>query len=83
MLKFIPVDNIDNATLSSVEKIDTYDGVPKEFNIFYRSENQFLPPGKTFDDLTEEEKIEVQAKYRFDPYRPGLYQSITGYGTFL
>ena len=88
MLKFIPVDDTvylttGNTADTTCGKIDTYDSVPKEFNIFFRSENQFLPEGKTFDDLTEEEKKDVQNKYRFDPYRPGVYQGITGYGTFL
>jgi len=51
--------------------------IPKELDIFWRTDNEFLPEGKTFDDLTEEEKEELRAKYRFDPLRPGIYQTIT------
>ena len=39
--------------------------------------------GKTWADLTEKEKKEAQAKYRFDPMRPGVYQGITGFGNMM
>ena len=52
--------------------------IPKEMDIFVRSEESFLPEGKTFDDLTEEEKITLRNQYRFSSYRPGIYQGITG-----
>ena len=52
--------------------------VPKELDVYCRFESDFLPPGKTLKDLTPEELKEVQDKYRFDPFKPGLYQTITG-----
>ena len=52
--------------------------IPYELDIFYRSFESFLPEGKTFDDLTEEEKKSVKNQYRFSPLRPGIYQGITG-----
>ena len=53
--------------------------VPKEFDIFYRTESEFLPGGKTFADLTPEEREKVRNQYRFDPLKPGCYQGITGF----
>lgn len=58
--------------------IDNGMTVPNELDIFFRNENEFLPPGKTFKDLTEQEKKDLINKYRFDVYRPGQYQGITG-----
>ena len=58
--------------------IDNGQEIPKEMDIFFQSEESFLPPGKTFDDLTEAEKKALQAKYRFSPFKPGLYEGITG-----
>jgi hypothetical protein len=58
--------------------------IPKdEMDIFYRTETAFLPEGKTWDDLTDVEKAEIRAKYRFDPLRPGTYQGITGFGKMI
>ena len=54
--------------------------LPKELDIFYKNISEFLPKGKTFADLTNEEKRVVLNKYRFSPYRPGQYQNITGIG---
>ena len=54
--------------------------VPDAMNIFMRTESSFLPEGKTWDDLTYEERKELQNKYRFSPFRPGMYQGITGIG---
>lgn len=54
-----------------------------EMDIFFRSEDEFLPEGKTWADLTEKELAEVRAKYRFDPMRPGMYQGITGLGPMM
>ena len=58
--------------------IQTGTEVPKELDIFCRTEYDFIPPGKTFDDLTDEEKQALKDKYRFDPLKPGIYQGITG-----
>jgi hypothetical protein len=53
--------------------------IPKdELDIFFRDIKQFLPPGKTFADLTPEELELVKNRYRFDYYRPGQYQGVTG-----
>ena len=54
--------------------------IPKDLDIFFRNEADFLPPGKTFKDLTPEEMRVLQSQYRFSPYRPGQYQNITGMG---
>lgn len=53
--------------------------IPKELDIFYRNEADFLPEGKTFAELTPEEERRLKSQYRFSPLRPGLYQSITGF----
>ena len=51
--------------------------LPKDLDIFFRNEREFLPPGKNFNDLTPEELEELKNKYRFDYLRPGIYQGIT------
>lgn len=56
------------------------DEIPKELNIFYRNLQSFIPAGKVWSDLTPDEKEEVKNQYRFSPYKPGQYQSITGFG---
>ena len=62
-------------------KVDTGDEIPKEMNIFFRNEASFLPEGKTsFDELTPEELQLLKSRYRFSPFRPGIYQGITGMG---
>ncbi|GEM_PF-4554323 len=53
--------------------------IPKEFDIFYKSVADFLPPGKTFKDLTPEEAYILVNQYRFSPFFPGIYQAITGF----
>jgi hypothetical protein len=52
--------------------------VPKELDIFFKSEASFLPEGKDFKDLTPEEEKLLQSQYRFSPLKPGMYQTITG-----
>lgn len=52
--------------------------IPKALDIFYKGEQAFLPEGKTFDDLTPEELRRLKSQYRFSPFRPGIYQGITG-----
>jgi len=54
--------------------------IPKDMDIFYRNERDFLPEGKDFADLTKEEMETLRSQYRFSPYRPGVYQGITGFG---
>ena len=63
--------------------VDNGDEVPKEWDIFYRSIEAFLPEGKTLDDLTPEELEKIKAQYRFDYLRPGIYQGITGFGHMI
>ena len=76
MLPFTPSNSQEN-TVFNVEQI------PKELEVYWSSETSFLPDGKTFDDLTSEEKAKLRSQYRFSPYRPGLYQTITGYGKMV
>jgi len=59
------------------DAVDTYDDVSKDMDVFQRSEEQFLPEGKTFEDLTDEELAQLKRQYRFDYYKPGIYQGIT------
>ena len=54
--------------------------IPYELNIFLNTEAYFLPEGKTFADLTPEELEVLRGQYRFSPFRPGMYQGITGIG---
>lgn len=54
--------------------------IPYELNIFLNTEADFLPEGKTFEDLTQEELETLRRQYRFSPFRPGIYQGITGIG---
>jgi hypothetical protein len=62
------------------QAVDPYDDVSKEMSVFKRLESQFLPEGKGFSDLTEEELSCLKNKYRFDYYKPGVYQGITSRG---
>lgn len=57
--------------------------IPKEMNIFQRTESEFLPDGKKFEDLTEEELNQLKQQYKYDYYRPGVYQAITGLGNMM
>jgi len=57
---------------------ETYMNQVKALDIFYDPEVFFIPDGKVWDELTEEEKKLVQDRYRFAPFRPGSYQGITG-----
>lgn len=73
-LKF-QVNNCDSTT------VETYTETPKDMDIFYRTEDQFLPEGKDWDDLTKEELKIARNRYRFDYLKPGYYQAISGIGT--
>ena len=55
------------------EKVSTMDEVSKDLDIFFWNEVYFMPEGKSFETLTDEERHEVRQRYRFDPYRPGVY----------
>ena len=58
--------------------IQTASIVPNELDIFSKGEQQFLPDGKTFAELTPAEEKRLKSQYRFSPFRPGIYQGITG-----
>ena len=55
------------------------DVIPKEFDIYYKAEKEFLPDGENFADLSHQQKKNVQNAYRFSPLRPGIYQGLTGF----
>lgn len=59
------------------------DDVPDELNIFFRNEAFFLPDGKTWDDLSDGEKKIARDRYRFDPMRPGMNQTLSGFGGMI
>lgn len=61
------------------EGVDTNQEIPKDFDIFYKSESEFLPKGKTYSDLTPEEMRILRSQYRFSPLRPGMYQTLSGF----
>ena len=73
MLKFTP------GISSTDTSLDISSEIPKDLDIFYRGENAFLPEGKTIEELSDSELEELKRKYRFDPLKPGLYQSISGF----
>lgn len=75
----MPLQPLESFIPASEPGISPNQDIPKnEMDIFYRVESEFLPEGKTWDDLTDKEKAELKSKYRFDPLRPGTYQGITG-----
>ena len=71
MLNFIP-----HSTAS--KSIPNNQDLPKEMDIFYKDESEFIPEGKTLSDLTPEELEDLKNKYKFSPLRPAIYQGITG-----
>jgi len=72
--KAMRVDDDHNET----DPIFNVEVIPYELNLFFRSEVSFLPPNKTFEDLTPKELQRLKGQYRFSPFRPGIYQGITG-----
>lgn len=42
-----------------------------------------IPDGTDYDSLTEEEKKRIRDKYRFSGYKPGMYQTLSGFGGML
>lgn len=63
--------------LKDYTAIPTDSEVPKELDVFCRSEGEFYPVGKTLDNMTDEEKKMAKLQYRFDFFKPGVYQGIT------
>lgn len=76
MLDFLPDD-------SPPPSVSNNQDIPKELDVFFRNEQDFLPPGKTINDLTVEELEILKNRYRFDPLRPGIYQGITAIGKMV
>jgi hypothetical protein len=77
LMPFLPLQNNDAAVVTTTGEI------PKDMNIYFRSESSFLPDGKTFATLTDEEILILKSRYRFSPYKPGMYQAITGMGSMI
>lgn len=63
--------------------VDMGSEVPKDMDIFFRSIEAFIPEGKTLEDLTPEELNKVKNQFRFDYFKPGVYQGITGLGGMI
>ena len=57
--------------------------VPKEMDIFFRDEKSFLPKGKMFEDLTDEELKKLKSQYRFSPFIPGIPQTLSGFNRMI
>ena len=57
-----------------------YQVIPDNLDIYWRTIYAFVPEGKTLEELTPEERKEVDEMYRFSPGIPGIYQGITGFG---
>jgi len=76
MMPFVP-------EVPRTEVVFDLSDVPKEFDIFWRDYASFLPPGKTIAELTDAERKAIGDMYRFTPYRPGIYQGITGMGPMV
>jgi len=51
--------------------------IPYELDVFFRSFSSFLPEGRTYESLSDKEKVSISNQYRFSPLRPGMYQGIT------
>lgn len=77
------IPNFPHSTRKKNEMVGTYDEVPKEMNIFFRSERDFVPEGKEIKSLNKKELELLRCKYRFDYYVPGQYQGITGFGNMI
>ena len=69
-------------SLKETTKVDTNSDISKCMDVFQRTEAQFLPPGKDFDDLTEGELAQLKRQYRFDYYKPGS-SNISGFGKMI
>ena len=80
MSLYQPMQFINESTKVIESPIDSWSEIPKEWDIFFREIEAFLPEGKTLDDLTPEELKKIRSQYRFDPMRPGVYQGLTGIG---
>jgi hypothetical protein len=63
--------------------VETNKDIPQDLDIFFRTINDLLPAGKTWNDLTPEEQEILKNKYRFDPMKPSQYQLITGFGPMI
>lgn len=74
----LPMGYFEPQTPEQQEAIFNPQVIPDEEEIYWRDERYWLPEGKDFSDLTEEELRLLKNKYRFDPLRPGKYGGLTG-----
>ena len=70
-------------TTSPDSAVDTNQEISKEMDIFFRTIQDFIPEGKTWDELTAEEQEIIKNQYRFDYLKPGCYQNITGFSNMI
>ena len=83
-MALLPLADIILDTPPKEDPIPNNQDIPQdEMDIFFRNEDEFLPEGKTWDELTDAEMALAKARYRFDPMRPGVYQGITGLGNMM
>lgn len=68
-----------NPDVQSNPPLDTNKDVPCQIEIYSKSLEEFFPNGKTWDEMTEEEKTKAKNQYRFQSFRPGRYQMLTGF----
>ena len=81
MSNLLKMEEFESLTPEQQEAVFNPQVIPKEDEIYWTDERYFLPEGKDFKDLTEEEKKLLRNKFRFSPLRPGCYQGITGMTT--
>jgi len=77
----LPMEEFTPLTVEQQNAIFNPQVIPDEEDIYWTDEKYWLPEGKDFKDLTEEEKKVLRNKFRFSPLRPGKYQGITGMST--
>ena len=74
-LSFNPIPHVEDPPIPNNQDISKDD-----MDIFYRNIYAFIPEGKTWEQLTSEEKKKAMDQYKYDYLRPGVYQGITGIG---
>ena len=71
------LDGENNDGSKAVNTVFDPSVIPYELDVFFRSFSSFLPEGRTYESLSDKEKVSVSNQYRFSPLRPGMYQGIT------
>jgi len=81
-MPLLPLSDVILESATKDPPIPNNQDIPKsDMDIFYRDISAFYPDGKTsWDQLTDQEKKDAKAKYRWDPFRPGCYQAVTAVG---